>query len=306
MKTLIAACVFCASAAQALAQTCEDQRQLLAAQWSAGGVSIVEPGTLDQEGETCVLRGLRLSTGSYLQVPVAEITWKFDGLTQALGGQIGPVSIDVSVSGVQIITTPPDKAVAYLMALQQRDNLINGRLEMGFDPVTGQLDLAAFRVDFPDKSHWDLTGRVGGINVNPLVSINDLLLGLTLERLDLSVHNNGYLDSFAFGLLTGLLGGTDDPEELVEDIKTQTIIAIGNLPDPIFDPATRGALASLVADGPLPRGGLELTVQGPTGFAFAGLPAWTAQGDPFSAQALTPLLSGTEIRATYTPWAPPE
>lgn len=301
MRTLCAALLLAAGPAVA----CEAERDLMLSQFQSAGLTIVETGTVSQNDDSCRWVDLRVSSGPYLQIPIGEVAWFVSGLDTLLAGKLGPLTLEAQLSDMQLIAVPPnDPGLAYLMTLQQRYNLISGHADIRFDPMLGEFEVAAFRADFPDKSFVDIRGLLTGDPSLAEDSLMGLIEGVTLPRLTVALRNNGYLDSFAFSALSGVLMGLEDPAAVVETAKTQAIVAIGSLPDAVFDKATRGALATFVADGPMVRGEIRVELSGETGLVFAGLPIWATSGDHFSVAALSALLEGTVIRAAYEPWLP--
>ena len=301
MKAHCAAMIgFCAPA-----MACEAQRDLIVSQLMFGGLDVIERGTVSKFDTGCHLRDLKLSTGSYLQVPIADVSWSGQGLEQMMAGAFGAFDLQASFKGLQMVAVAPEDAgLSYLMALQQRYNLIDGHVDVAFDPKIGQLRLDAFRIDFPDQSFIDITGHVSGDASFDNRSLVDVLTELTLPTLTISANNAGYLDSFVFSVLVGHLSAVDNPEDVVEAAKTQAIVAIGDLPDAVFDADTRAALARFVADGPMVRGAFTFELSGDPGLLFARLVEWETEADPFGADALSDLLQGTVIRATFQPWSP--
>ncbi|MCP3969562.1 MAG: hypothetical protein GY717_04450 [Rhodobacteraceae bacterium] len=308
MRSLLAPLLALGFADPATALDCTGQWDMMLGAMGHTGFGPAAEGVLTGTDGACSVTGMHLSDGQYLRLEMESLQWQMQGLEMFATGVPARLSVTLDVENARLVPQPPDAALAYLLDIQNRWNFIDGRLEFGFDPVEGVLDIVHASVDFPGNNGGDLSLRVEG--VSPLLFVGNIrsLDPITLTRLELSLENEGYLDSMALGFLQARLDRPgQSPEDVVAGVQLSMTSTVDMLPDPVFDSAARGALVALIADGPLPRGALSVVLDpGETGVRFGRFAEIDFIGAAIDPARLADAFGEARFTVSYAPRAAPE
>ncbi len=288
-----------ALAAPAAAQDCAGEHDKLLALVENSDLEITDSGQRVPSDRGCRLQGLRFSDGRYLQFEVGQIDWRAEGLEALDTGEPAVLSLDIEVTEVRLFPQPPDPWVAWMLDIQNRGNLIDGRLLARWDVAAGLMQIDEFSVDFPGANSVSLATTVTGIDFGLMAGAAGFDT-LRLMRFDLEVENEGYIDSLYLALLMERMRGLgDDPAAVAAKLQQKARGFVRILPDVVFPAASRDALLRLIDAGPAPWGRLTVSVATGEGlpldrFVDSGLAA-----DPYAPDVLAVTMAGGTVEVTY-------
>ncbi len=266
------------------------------------GMALSEAGALTETDTGCRLTGVAFNDGTYLHFRVGRVDWAVDGLAALRAGDGSAVlAADIAVTDARFFPQPPDDWFAWMMEVQNRRNLIGGRLRARMDVAAEVIEIEEFSVDFPGRNGVSLATRAeGGLGFGMTSGGFD---AMRLRRFELQVENEGYLDGMYLGILTERLRRRgDDPKAVEAALKAEIQGLVRALPDAVFPGPTRDALLRLVADGPAPWGRLTLSLEAGEGLSLNRFLDAELAADPFSPQALAAAMAGTTVTIGYEPW----
>ena len=275
------------------------QAQDCAAQWNAGfsfamtrGLAtyeVISPGTVSETGDWCRVQGVELFDRRTLGLFVDDARWQAQGFAP----DAEDLSLTVLLDGMRIVARSGEPWTDHMLALQSLHNPHVGEFSVLWNPLSGDLG-GALRLAQDGGYEISVTYQGGGFGQEVL---NGDATAVTVDYKSLSVTNNGTLDGFIFGLMSGRMSqdpGT--PAALFDRARADARGLIDGLPPDLFGYATKGALRDLVADMPVPRGTLTVTLDPQEPISLA--PFLTLFGNP-APEALVEAAQGAKVQVHY-------
>lgn len=298
---LFAAIAVAAMVPISAAADCATDLRLLTRFLDEAAFSLTDVGQLDETAEGCRLTGIAAKGTGYLGIEIGAIDWRSEGIGALIeGGQPTAVALDLTVTGARILPQPPDAWLAWMLDMQNRRNLIAGRLRAHWDLEAGVLDIAEISADFPGRSGFQLAWRASGLG---LPDTGGGLAGLRLEWIEGEIENEGYFDGPWLAFLTERMRGAEGgPEAEVARLTARALAVVAALPEPAFPEPTRAALTALIENGPAPWGRLSVSLDAPRGVGLDRFLQTGLSPDPLSPAALATLTEGLSIALEFTPW----
>ncbi len=283
----------------AVAQECAPLHTAALGLIESTGYRVLSPGDLT-EGETCSVTGLAAEgpAAADLRIEVARIAWQQTGIDPS--GPLGAAAaLDLRVTGLRWYPQLGSDRLTYMTNMQTLRKLTDARLRMTWDPETAVLDIAELSLDLPGRDALTLSMRLSDLHVGVLILRGTSGFPVALDRLEIRLRNEGYFDSVYLGALVNMLG--EDPAAAVAAFQARALATLETLPGAAFAPATKAALAALIADLPVPWGEMALTVTPAEPLTLMPF-VRDLRGAQSGGGPLDALFAGVTVEFAYAPW----
>jgi hypothetical protein len=288
----ILAIVGALAAGPALADDCASAWQQLAGL----GLGYDVTGMLVATADGCTGTDLRLASQSDygLDITIDRLTLTATDLAGLMAATPTTGNLRLDLTGIRTVSVLPDPVLAYLYAVHAQGHPgYDLSVDLSYDVAAGAYDLRQATADFGALGRVSLSVGLSGLLSDLLMSPDEMMAGLAVDRFRLEVTTTGLFEMFLLiPLGTEYLSGPD-PAAALQDLQDELTALVADLPDRLIDQGSRTALTALVAALPNPRGQLVVDGAAAPGFLIA-----LADAPP--AQPVTDLLAGMTATITYT------
>lgn len=279
---------------------CRDEQAFVYETIAGNGWVVEAPGAMSQSDGLCRVTDVVLTQES-LVFGLGSVSWRLEGLN-ALKAGAGRVSIDAGIDDFRFAPRVQDPWLNYMLAEQNRRNLIDATLRAGLDFEAGRLTVDGLKIDLPGENEIALDVAVRGVGPTLLTGLVSDLAALELERMSVAVENHGFADALILGFLVGRFSGVPgSPETVVEATKAELASIVRGLPGDVLPEDSKAALVALIDNGPAPWGRLSIDIEAAGGLPMSGFLALATSTDPLSPDALRDAFSGAQIAIGFSP-----
>ncbi|SMX37469.1 hypothetical protein [Octadecabacter ascidiaceicola] len=276
--------------------------------WAAVVRLIASDAQLQQISVTddgwCQIDDLKLLAEPQTNFKVETLRWRASDMERFVEQGLPPRSLEIVGVGVSIAGATGDRNLDYLMGLQAAVPETGFGVFVRWDGVQNAVFVDEAYVDFSAENRIEATARVDGVDLSDQTAMQTSIGSMGLKDLVVTTQFSGWFETYlALPVGYGLLREDGpEPEIQVQELQSQVIEIIYNLPEEIVPGTSKEALGSFVQSLPTPRGAARLQLS-------ANPPLGASRMTPFALMADTPALDeivelgldGVDLLFTWNP-----
>lgn len=252
----------------------------------------------------CDVRGILAEPDAPILIEIDSLQWAAGDIDRFIEQALPPTSLRLEIEGLRVFAKTGDIPLDYALRLQAQPNAMSVSLDVSWDRETRQI--------FLKRAAWS-DGEGNAVTVNAVASGVDLMSWNTLAQsigsagisgAELKLESHSVVERYLAAAFAPLLLTDERPANAqVADLKAQAQTALGTVPDSFMSPESQSALQDLVADLPLARGRLDLTLAADPPIGMTQFLRLSLGGLPRTLEDLWPKLEGIAVSADWTPLA---
>lgn len=306
MKKLLTALVLCATT-PALAQDRMNAEQCVQSWDATFGLTGLPVAQLQVDVDPsgwCLIQEGTFTINGGTRIRLDRLTWRASEIERLIDEGLPPRSIEIYGEGLGVLPQTGDPVYDYILSLQSQDTGFGFGVSVRWDGVQNAVLIDDGYVVFDDENRIDVTGRVDGLDLTDLASIQTSVGTMGLRNLSVKATFSGWFESY-FALPLGLSILTDgpvSPEQQVLDMQREVVDFTSDIPETILPDVARDAFAAFVTDLPTPRGTLQVQINAdPIIGAQRLAPLSFAKADEDRRSILAQVFEGVRLLITWSP-----
>ncbi len=306
MKHTLAAIAICA-AAPALAQDRMSLDQCVQS-WDAvfglTGLPIAQLQVDVDSSGWCVIQEGTFAIEVASRIRVDSLKWRASEIDRLISDGLPPRSIEIYGERLGVLPQTGDPVYDYLLGLQTRETEVDFGVSARWDGVQNAVVVDEGYVVFDETNRIDVTGRMEGVDLTDMASIQTSVGTMGLKSLELKATFDGWFEDYlALELGVAVLTKPDvAPEVQVAGLQQHAVGFIAEFPDAVLPDVARDALSAFIMDLPTPRGTLQVQLNAdPVIGARRLAPLRFANAEQDQRDLLEIVLDGVRLLVTWSP-----
>ena len=306
MKYTLAAIAICA-AAPVMAQDRMSLDQCVQS-WDAvfglTGLPIAQLQVDVDSSGWCVIQEGTFAIEGASRIRVDSLKWRASEIDRLISDGLPPRSIEIYGESLGVLPQTGDAVYDYLLGLQTRETEVDFGVSARWDGVQNAVVVDEGYVVFDETNRIDVTGRVEGVDLTDMASIQTSVGTMGLKSLELKATFDGWFEDYlALALGVAVLTEPDvAPEVQVAGLQQQAVGFIAEFPDAVLPDVARDAVSAFIMDLPTPRGTLQVQLNAdPVIGARRLAPLRFANAEQDQRDLLEIVLDGVRLLVTWSP-----
>lgn len=238
------------------------------------------------------------------RIRMDTLKWRASEIGRLINDGLPPRSLEIYGEGIGVLPQTGDAIYDYLISLQTAETELGFGLSVRWDGVQNAVLVDEGYVIFDETNRIDITGRVDGIDLTDMVSLQTSVGTMGLSNLLFKATFDGWFESYlAFPVgASVLVEGPVSPTDQVAALQQQVIDFAAGIPETILPVVARDALGEFVTTLPTPHGTLQVQVTAdPVIGALRIAPLGFAETAQDRNDMLPDVLEGVRLLVTWSP-----
>ncbi|MDA9207597.1 hypothetical protein N9O61_01790 [Octadecabacter sp.] len=252
----------------------------------------------------CIIQEGTFAVDGGSRVRVDRLKWRASEIDRLISDGLPPRSLEIYGERLGVLPQTGDPVYDYLLGLQTRETEVGFGVSARWDGVQNAIVVDEGYVVFDETNRIDVTGRVDGLDLTDMASIQSSFGTMGLKSLELKTTFDGWFEDY-LALAIGVAVLTEPnvaPEVQVAGLQQHAIGFISEAPEAVLPDVARDALSAFITDLPTPRGTLQVQLNAdPVIGALRLAPLGFADAEQDRLDLLETVLDGVRLLVTWSP-----